>query len=150
MIFINIYPFPKGKLNTMTRKSVLALIVSSPGALESGLLALMTTVPRISVILVAEDFKSTLRMVENHQPALVLIDMPSLEIKDVIHEIKDKWPHIHLIVLADEVSQGEEACTLGVDSVLIKGFSAQKLLTVVEKALDDMEDTFPAQTNTAE
>ena len=134
----------------MTSKSVLALIVSGPGTLENGLLALMTTVPRISAVLVAEDVNSTLRMVENHQPALVLIDMSSFEIKDVIHEIKNKWPHIHLIVLTDEVSQSEEASALGVDSMLIKGFSAQKLLTVVEKTLDDMEDTSPNQKNTAE
>ncbi len=39
--------------NTMTRKTILVLVVSSSGELQNGLLALTTTIPGISAVLVA-------------------------------------------------------------------------------------------------
>lgn len=125
----------------MTNKPVLALIVSSSGALQNGLLALMTTIPQISAVLVAEDVNAALRMVENHQPALVILDISSLQEQEVIYEIKNQWPHIHLIVLVEDVTQGEEVEESGVDGVLLKGFSAQKLVTIVESVIDCREET---------
>jgi DNA-binding NarL/FixJ family response regulator len=131
----------------MTNKSVLALVVSSPGALQNGLLALMTTVPQISAILVADDVNSTLRMVENHQPALVILDISAPDMQDVIKQIKELYPHIHLIVLADDIAQGKEAEELEVDNVLIKGFSAYKLVAIVENLIDRREEPPPVQVN---
>lgn len=133
---------------TMTNKPILALVVSSSGTLQNGLLALITTIPSISAVLVAEDVKSTLRMVENHQPALVILDMSSLEVQDVINEIKNQWPHISVIVLAEDITQQKVAETSGADSVLLKGFPAHKLITIVETVFDRREDTLLFQENT--
>ena len=132
----------------MTNKPILALVVSSSGTLQNGLLALITTIPSISAVLVAEDVNSTLRMVENHQPALVILDMSSLEVQDVINEIKNQWPHISVIVLAEDITQQKDAETSGADSVLLKGFPAQKLITIVETVFDRREDTLLFQENT--
>ena len=117
---------------TMTDKTVLALVVSSSNSLQNGLLALMTTIPQVKAVLVAEDVNTTLRMVANHQPALVILDMSLHEIQDVITQVKAQYPRIQLIVLAEDVSQREAAEAFGVDHVLIKGFSAQKLVSIVE------------------
>ena len=132
----------------MTNKPILALIVSSSGTLQNGLLALITTIPSISAVLVAEDVNSTLRMVENHQPGLVILDMSSLEVQDVINEIKNQWPHVSLIVLAEDITQQKVAETSRADSVLLKGFQAQKLITIVENVTDRREDTPLVQENT--
>jgi CheY-like chemotaxis protein len=146
---------------TMPKTSVLALIVSCTGDLQNGLLALMTTIPQISAVLVAEDIESALRMVKNHQPALIILDMAEqpqkmvrdvaprlLQVQDVIREIKTQWPHIHLIVLVEDVTQQKEAEESGADSVLIRGFSAQKFVAIVENTVDYREDTLSVQTNT--
>ena len=128
----------------MTNKTVLALVVSSPGALQNGLLALMTTIPQISAVLVAEDINSTLRMVENHQPTLVLLDLSPHDMQDVIKQIKEVCPGIQIIVLAEDIAQKENVEAYGVDYVLIKGFSAQSLISIVENTID-YEDNPPAQ-----
>jgi DNA-binding NarL/FixJ family response regulator len=146
---------------TMTNKSVLALVVSSSGVLQNGLLALMTTIPQINAVLVAEDIESALRMVKNHQPALIILDMAeqrqemvrdaalcSLQVQDIIKKIKTQFPHIHLIVLVDDVTQQKEADALGADNVLIKGFSAQKFVAIVEDLIGRRGGSSPVQTNT--
>ena len=132
----------------MANKSIFALVVSSPGSLQDGLLALMTTIPSISAVLVAEDINSTLRMVKNHQPALIILDMPLPKVQEVIKQIKAQCAHIHLIVLAEDIAQQNEVEALGVDSVLLKGFPAQKLITIVENLIDLRGDTLLVQTDT--
>jgi DNA-binding NarL/FixJ family response regulator len=132
----------------MTNKSILVLVVSSSGSLQNGLLALMTTIPPISAVLVAEDINSALRMIENHQPALIILDISSFKVQDVIKEIKTQWPHIHLIVLAEDITQQIEAEASGVDSALLKGFSVQKFIAIIENLIDQREGSSPVQTNT--
>ena len=133
----------------MTNKTILALIVSRSGSLQNGLLALISTIPQISAVLLAEEVNSTMRMVENHQPALIVLDMApqhqgmvrevapcSLQVQDVIHEIRTQCPHIHLIVLVEDVAQQKEAEESGADSVLITGFPAQKFVAIIEDLLN--------------
>ena len=56
-------------------KPILALIITKQGALQSGMLALLTTISQISAVLVAEDVSSGLRMLKDHRAGLVLLDM---------------------------------------------------------------------------
>jgi DNA-binding NarL/FixJ family response regulator len=131
----------------MTKKSVLALFVSNTGSLQNGLLALLTTIPQISPVLIDEELSTALRMVENHQPALAILDMSIPEVKEAIRQIKELCPHIHLIVLANNVNGQKDAEELGVDTVLLKGFPAQKLVDIVEELIDQRGSTSPNQTN---
>ena len=119
----------------MINTSILALVVTKSGALQNGLLALMTSIPPISAVLVAEDIKSALNMVENHQPELIVLDISLPQVQDVIIEIKTVRPHIHLIVLVEDIVQQKEVEESGVESVLIKGFSVHKLIAIIENSL---------------
>jgi two-component system secretion response regulator SsrB len=132
----------------MTNKSVLALVVSSPGALQNGLLALLTTISSISAVLVAEDTESATRMVENHQPSMIILDMSLINVKEIIHQIKEQCPHIHLIVLAEDTAQQKVAEESGADGVLIKGFPAKNLIEIIESLINQREDTPLSQTDT--
>ncbi len=132
----------------MTNKPILALVVSRSGPLQDGLLALMTTTPQISAVLVAEDGNSALRMVENHQPALIILDMTLSRVQVVIKEVKTRWPHKQLIVIVKEIAQQKEAEASGVDNVLLEGFPAQKLVAIVEKLIDGGEETPLVQADT--
>ena len=109
------------------------MVISSPGTLQNGLLALMTTISQISSVLVAEDVDSALRLTQNHQPALIILDVSLLKVQDVIKQIKTQWPQIHLIVLEDDLTLGKDLEILGADRVLIKGFPPQKLVEVIEE-----------------
>jgi DNA-binding NarL/FixJ family response regulator len=125
----------------MAQKSILALVVSNSGVFQNGLIALMTTIPTINAVLVAEDTKSTLRIIDNHQPALIILDMSLLKVQDAIKQIKTQWPQIHLIVLTDDLTLGKDVETIGADHVLIKGFSPQKLVEVIEDFIASIEMT---------
>jgi DNA-binding NarL/FixJ family response regulator len=131
----------------MTKKTVLALFVSNAGSLQNGLLALLTTIPQISPVLVDEELSTALRLVENHQPALAILDVSIPEVKEAIRQIKELCPQIHLIVLVDNVEGQKDAVELGVDRVLLKGFPAQKLVDIVEKFIDQRGSTSPYQIN---
>ena len=131
----------------MTKKSVLVLFVSNAGSLQNGLLALLTTIPQISPVLVDEELRTALRLVENHQPALAILDMSIPEVKEAIRQIKELCPQIRLIVLVNNVKGQKDAKELGVDRVLLKGFTAQMLVDVVEELIDQWGSTPPNQTN---
>ena len=132
----------------MTTKPILVLVVSRSGPLQDGLLALMTTIPQISSVLVAEEVDAALRMVENHQPALIIMDMSFPKVQEIIKQIKAQCAQIHLIVLAEDIAQQKEIEAFGVASVLLIGFSAQKLIAIVENVLDQRGGTPPVQANT--
>jgi len=114
----------------MISKSVLALIAVVPGTLQNGLMALMTTTPLISTLLVAEEASLLLRMVKDHRPALIVLDMDFPDAQMLLKQIKSSWPLIRCILLVDSVDQIKEAET--VDAVLIKGFTAEKLFETIK------------------
>ncbi len=114
----------------MTSKSMLALIAVVPGTLQNGLLALMTTAPLISTLLVAEEASSLSRMVKDHRPALIVMDMDFPDAQMLFKWIKSSWPLTRCILLVDSVDQAKEA--ENADAALIKGFTAEKLFETIE------------------
>ena len=114
----------------MTSKSLLVLIAVVPGTLQNGLMALMTTTPQISTLLVAEEASSVLRMVKDHRPALIVMDMDFPDAQMLWGQIKSSWPFTRCILLVDSVDQIKEAETA--DAVLIKGFAAEKFFETIE------------------
>jgi DNA-binding NarL/FixJ family response regulator len=129
----------------MTKEPMLTLVVSNSGTLQNGLSALLTTIPQISPVFTEEELSSVLRLIENHQPALTILDMSRPEVKEVIRQIKVLCPLIQLIVLVDNVRGQKEVEELGVDRVLLRGFPAQKLVDIVEKLVDQRESISPNQ-----
>ena len=120
---------------------LLVLIVASVGTLQNGLLALMTTIPQISAVLVAEDISSALRMIVDHRPKLILLDMdlPEDGAQTILRKLKSQSFDIRSVALVDSVQQGQDAESLGADAVLLKGFSAAKLISVTEEILGQQD-----------
>ena len=133
----------------MANKSILALVISSPGSLQDGLLALMTTIPQISAVLVAEDTNSALRIVETHQPALIIQDLSLLPDLEIIQQIRERCQHVQLIGIAEDSTQQENAEAAGTDQVLLRGFAPQKLIAIVDELIDENRPVGPppVQTN---
>ncbi len=113
---------------------VLVLIIASPGDLQNGLLALMTTDPQVKAILIAEDNSSALRLLELHRPTLVLLDMnlPENSALAILKQIASQWPTIRTVAIAGNVDQEQEAKAGSADRVLLKGFPASKLTSITE------------------
>ena len=116
----------------MNDKSILALVVANTGSLQNGLLAIITTLPQIKSSLVAEDVVSALKLIEVHQPALVILDEDQLMAQEAIKQIRSKWPKIHIIALISDIEQEKNLKKLGADVVLVKGFTVKKLIDEVD------------------
>ncbi len=131
-------------------KPALALIITKQSSLQNGLLALLTTIPQIGAVLVAEDAPSGLRMLKNHRPILLLLDMdlPEDDALTILKQIEAQWPGIRCIALTDSVQQKQAAETLAADVVLFKGFSAAKLIAVTEELLAQQDSDEPTGLNT--
>jgi DNA-binding response OmpR family regulator len=112
---------------------MLTLIISNSGSLQDGLLALTTTIPHISAVLVAENIDTALKMIENHQPVLVILEISLQKEQDVIKQIKTRWSQIHLIALVEDMTHKMEVRASGADSVLAQGFTTHKLLSIIEE-----------------
>jgi DNA-binding NarL/FixJ family response regulator len=128
----------------MKKLPALTLLVSSTGSLLNGLLALITTLPQIGTVLVAEEVELALKMIMNHQPALVILDMNLPQTQDLIKLIQGGWPQISLLVLVEDRAQQIIVEAFGVDHVLRKGFSAQEFITSVENLIRSREGDPPA------
>jgi DNA-binding NarL/FixJ family response regulator len=130
-------------MEQMTTTPTLMLVVAGPGSLQTGLLAMMTTISRVQAVLVAEEPPRALKMIADHRPALVLLDMALLgeEAGPVLEQITTRWPSTRCIVLADDVQQQREAEASGAEAVLIKGYPAAKLIETIERQLSqEVED----------
>jgi DNA-binding NarL/FixJ family response regulator len=118
------------------RKSY-ALIVTGPGSFQNGLLALMTAMPQIEVVGEADNASSALQMVVERRPALVLLDMdlPGNDPWALLRQIKNDWPAIRCIALADDVQHQQDSQAAGADVALVKGFPPAQLIATIERLL---------------
>jgi DNA-binding NarL/FixJ family response regulator len=118
-------------------KSTLIMIVVNASTLQDGVLALMTTIPRIGVVLVAEDQSSAMRMVDDHHPGLIVLDLDLFgkNTQALTARLSAQSPPGQTIALADNSEQKEQAKAAGIDNVLLKGFSATEFITAIEELL---------------
>jgi DNA-binding NarL/FixJ family response regulator len=120
----------------MTTKSD-ALIVTGPGSLQNGLLALMTAMPQIEVVGEADDAAAALEWVAECSPDLVLLDgnLAGSETWALLRQIKNDCPATRCIALADDVPQQQQAEAAGADIALVKGFAPAQLIEAVDRLL---------------
>ena len=126
----------------MVKRPTLALIATRPGSLQDSLVALMTTMPEVNAVLIAEDAASALRTVAQHRPALVVIEvgLPAEAGLSPLQEIRARWPMTRCLALADDVEQQREAESAGIKVVLIVGFSAAQFTAAIEGLLSREEE----------
>ena len=129
----------------MTSKTVLALIVATPSSLQNALMALMTTFSQISAVMVAEETNLALRMVKDHHPALIVIDVDFPESQTLLKQMKTQWPRARCILLVNSFEQKEDGTDA--DAVLIKGFPVEKLNGTVEELLAQRETDIKVKSN---
>ena len=118
-------------------KPVLVLVITKETPLQDGLVALLTTIPRRSAVLIAEDCPSGLRMVAGHRPQLIIVDLalPDDGAVKLIRKINTDSPGAKTIALVENPEHSKRAVKLGVKTVLYKGFSASVLVKIIEDIL---------------
>ena len=118
-----------------------ALIVAKPGRVCDGLQALLTAIPEIGSVGQTDDAASALRTIAERQPDLVLLDLSLTgdEIRTMLRRIKAGSGQTKCLVLTDDAKEQQIAKAAGADGILIKGFTAQRLIETVRRLLPGQE-----------
>jgi DNA-binding NarL/FixJ family response regulator len=124
------------------------LIVAPPGDLQIGLQALLTI--RLDAdVLVTGEGTSALKVIERHNPALLILDydLSGNTASLFIQRVKSSWPDVRCIVLVNDDEGRQKVLDAGADHVVIKGMPGAKLVAIVENLIDPREGSLPVQTN---
>jgi DNA-binding NarL/FixJ family response regulator len=99
------------------------------------LCALLGTCPDLLVVGEAADGFELIGLVAREQPDVVLMDlrMPVLDGLQATLRIKDRWPHVRVLVLSLAVEAREEALAAGADAFVAKGDPEDALLQTIRR-----------------
>jgi DNA-binding NarL/FixJ family response regulator len=112
------------------------LIVAPPGDLQIGLQALFSIRLDVDVV-VTGDGSSALKVIERHNPALVILDydLPRNTVPMIIQHIKSSWPAIRCVVLVNDGEGRQKMLGTGADLIVIKGLPGVKLVAEINNLL---------------
>ena len=113
------------------------LIAANPGRMRDSLHLLLKTVNKITIVGLADDSTSTLQMVHELHPGLVLLDtnLPGEDVTSLLKRIKGNGTRSRCLVLANNFEQQGKAEAAGADMTLVKGFATAKLFQTIEHLL---------------
>jgi DNA-binding NarL/FixJ family response regulator len=110
-------------------QQIRVLIADDRHTTRQGLRALLTLLPQVEVIGEARDGDESVRMVSEHLPDVVLMDMqmPVMNGLEATRRIKTQWPEVRVIVLTMYDMYRAEALAAGADAFLLKDGVAESL-----------------------
>lgn len=114
----------------MAQQPVHTLIVDDSPRSRAGLRALLATCPQVDVVAEAVDGDEAIQQVATCHPDVVLMDarMPGMDGLAATQHIKQRWPHVRVVMLTLYADYRMEALAAGVAAFLVKGCSAEELL----------------------
>ncbi len=124
-------------------KSVRIVIVDDQSRARQSLKALLATVACTGEIREAASGEEGLRVAEEFQPDLMLIDvlMPGMDGLQTTREVKGRWPQIRVIVLSMSSEFRRAAMQAGAEVFLTKGDSPELLLATFEAVARAKEES---------
>jgi DNA-binding NarL/FixJ family response regulator len=92
-----------------------------------------STSPEIQVVGEARDGEEAIRLMELHQPEVVVMDacMPGMSGVEATRLIKERWPLVKVVMLTMYSDRRQAALEAGVDIFLNKGCVAEKLFDAI-------------------
>ena len=98
------------------------LVVTPPGRWRDGLQAVVRASHLVGVVDEADDTQSALAMIAAHPPALVLLDtdLPDGRCREILMQIRNKWPHVLIVLLVNNSRERSAAVRAGADAALVR------------------------------
>lgn len=132
----------------MTTEKLTLIIADDHTLFINGLSMLLQTEPDIEIMAVAENGKDALRLLQTHNPALMLLDinMPGINGFEALKRIKAYHPNVKVIMLStyNEEHLIEKAKENGADGYLFKNVEKDELLHVMRTVMQG-EKCFPGK-----
>ena len=101
------------------------LLADDHELVRAGIRALLQNIPDVEVVAEANDGHEALRLVETHQPHVVLLDiaMPGINGLETAAQITTRFPHVRVVMLSMHADEGYvlQALRAGATGYLLKG-----------------------------
>jgi DNA-binding NarL/FixJ family response regulator len=131
-------------------KNLRVLIVDDQLLVRAGICELLKVLPDLAVVGQASDGSEALRLIEAHQPDMVLMDlaMPGMNGLEATLLAKKQFPHIKVIILSDHSSEEFvfRALRSGADGFVLKDDPVGELYTAIESVAKGGEHLSPRVT----
>jgi DNA-binding NarL/FixJ family response regulator len=116
---------------------LLTLIVAKSGAMQEALNTVLSSIPKIHIVGIANDYVTTQEMMTRHSPELLVIDsnLPINQDTGFIRQLKLEHPHLKLIALVDGIQQQQELLEMGVDAALLRGVPTEQITEAINTIL---------------
>lgn len=117
-------------------KKIKLLLVDDQELIRESLAFVINTDEDIEVVGLAENGEDAILQCEELQPHIVLMDiqMPILNGIEATKIIKQRWPHVKIIILTtfQEVEHVVQALTLGAEGYLLKAIHPKELISGIK------------------
>lgn len=115
-------------------ESIRILIVDDQSRARQSLRALLATAPRAGEIREAKSGEEGLRVAEEFQPDVMLIDvlMPGTDGLETTRQVRGRWPQIQVIVISLSAEFRDAALQAGAKAFVTKGDEPEQLLAAFE------------------
>mgnify|MGYP001795617271 CR=1 FL=1 len=104
---------------------------------------MLTLVPNIQIVGIAKDGREALKMAEQHQPDIALLDinMPGVNGLDAVDKMMERFPNMACIIVSAEQTRRvlKRAIEVGARGYLTKPFTADQLLETMEQVRDEVD-----------
>lgn len=112
-------------------KEIKLLLTDDQDLIRESLHIVLDMDPEIEVVGLAENGRMAVELCGKHQPNVVLMDihMPEMDGVEATKQIKQRWPHIHVIILTtfQEISYVVDALGAGAEGYLLKAIHPRDL-----------------------
>jgi len=111
------------------------IVIAQPSRFRESLHLLLTSIPQIEKIVLADDVGSALA--RNGIPIVIIVDADVAKgnLYETLKKIKTTWPCTRLIILIDGEPESEVVQIAKADTLLYKGFPAAKFIELIETLL---------------
>lgn len=117
-------------------KEIQLLLADDQDLIRESLHIVLDMDPDIEVTALAENGRAAVELCEKHQPDMVLMDihMPELNGVEATKQIKQRWPHIRVIILTtfQEIGYVIDALGAGAEGYLLKAIHPKDLISGIK------------------
>jgi DNA-binding NarL/FixJ family response regulator len=143
-------PEPASNRAPVSRKPIRVLIADDQLLVRAGICELVKLLPDVKVVGLAADGREALRLIETHDPDIILMDtsMPEMNGLEAAVLAKKQFPRVKIIILSDHSSEELvfRALRSGAEGLVLKHDSVEEFYSAISSVAQGDEHLSPKVT----